>query len=142
MSRNSKIVAIICCVIIGLIVLSMIVFLSVDLTRDPVLTIENNVLKVSDTYAKNISLDGAEITVIDKVPKLSGRIIGTSVGNLKKGRYKLSSGEEVYLSLVRADMKCILIDNGNKYYINCKDEDSTLSLYEKLTGGYIDEDEH
>lgn len=137
MGRGTRITLIIVGTLVAMLIIGTVIFVSVDLKVDPKFEIRDGVLKVEDVYAKSISLDGAQIELLDSVPKLERRIAGTNSGNLKKGRFTLYSGEEVYLSLVRADMKCILIDNGVKHYINCREESETLALYDKLTqNGY------
>ncbi len=133
MGKKTKITVIIIGTLLAVLIVGLTIFVSVDLNVAPRFVIEDGVLKVLDTYAKSISLEGAEITLLDKVPKLGQRIAGTSLRDLKKGRYTLSTGEEVYLSLVRADMQCIMIDNGKKYFINCGEKSETLALYYELT---------
>ncbi len=132
MSKGTKIVLIIIGAFVAMLIIGTTIFVAVDLNVEPRFEIKDGVLKISDTYAKSISLEGAQIELLDSVHQLGRRIAGTNSGNLKKGRFTLAGGEEIYLSLVRADMKCILIDNGKKHYINCAEEYKTLALYDEL----------
>jgi len=89
------------------------------------MTIQSKFIEISGSYGEKIQFkEMKKIKVIDSIPKLSMRINGTSIGDIKKGYFKTESGEKVKLILNEVSDQYILIEmqNGENIYFAPKNE--------------------
>lgn len=84
-------------------------------------------------YGKTIDIDQDTVIQIVEPIEITQKTNGAAIGHIKRGYFKLEDDSKVYLNLGDSRQDWIAItDDENKYYINLKDEDDTLALYEQL----------
>lgn len=120
--------------VIVLAVAGLLAWLFVDLNVAPKFEIENSKLIIKDTYKAEIDLTNAEIKMSSDKLELTQRVVGTSSGSVRKGKYKISGVDDVvYLSMMKYGEEYIFIQDGaQRYYINMNTAEATLDLYYKL----------
>ncbi|MCD4827548.1 MAG: hypothetical protein K8Q99_07215 [Acholeplasmataceae bacterium] len=84
-------------------------------------------------YGKTIDIDdNVSISMIEPI-EITRRTNGSSIGNVKSGSFTLIGDIPVYLNLGNSTHDWIaIIDGEDKYYINLKDEQETIDLYNDL----------
>ncbi len=84
-------------------------------------------------YGKTIDIDdNVSISMIEPI-EITRRTNGSSIGNVKSGSFTLIGDIPVYLNLGNSTHDWIaIIDGEDKYYINLKDEQETINLYNDL----------
>jgi hypothetical protein len=84
-------------------------------------------------YGKTIEIDQDVEIFITEPLGIKRKSNGASLGNVKSGYFTLEDDVKVYLNLGQSTHDWIaLIDGENRYYINLKDENDTLDLYNEL----------
>ncbi|BCR35250.1 hypothetical protein [Mariniplasma anaerobium] len=84
-------------------------------------------------YGKTIEIDDSVIiSMVDPI-EITRRTNGSSIGNVKSGSFTLVGDVPVYLNLGNSTHDWIaIIDGEDRYYINLKDEQETIDLYNDL----------
>ncbi|MDR2038019.1 MAG: alpha/beta hydrolase [Bacteroidales bacterium] len=105
--------------------------------RDPKVSINEDVFKMSGLYGIQIPIN--EITKTDTItreemPAISMRTNGFGMPGVQRGNYQLTTGEKVRLSL-KGNMNPVIrmIDQGGQaYYFNFKDPGQTRNVFSRL----------
>jgi hypothetical protein len=105
--------------------------------KEPKVVFEPNAFKLIGLNGVNIPLDEiSEIGVITwpEMPSISIRIIGTSLFKVHRGKFKTTAGGKSYLSIYRGVSPIIRIvdNNGEIYFINRKNANETIQIFNKL----------
>lgn len=134
-NKNTK-AAIIASILIAIVALGFTGFLLITLGKeaDFVINTELSQLEISGgLYGKTIEIDDdVVISMVDPI-EITRRTNGSSVGNVKSGSFTLVGDIPVYLNLGDNTLDWIaIIDGNNRYYINLKDEQETMDLYNDL----------
>ena len=135
MKQNTKTMAGIIAAMIGIVIAgALLLFLFRDITMAPTFLVANGTLKVTDTYSVQIPLDGATLQLQTGAAAFAARVAGTSMGNIRKGWYRMDGVEgNVYASLMDDTQDSILLVSGGKrYYLNCRTPQETESLFREL----------
>jgi hypothetical protein len=84
-------------------------------------------------YGKTIDInDGVVISMVEPI-EITRKVNGSAIGNIKTGYFLLESDTRVYLNLGDSTHDWIEIkDEDEYYYINLKDEQETIDLYQDL----------
>jgi chitinase len=84
-------------------------------------------------YGITIDIDqDVNISMVEPI-EIIRKVNGAALGNVKSGYFKLEDGAKVYLNLGDSTHDWIaIIDEEDRYYINLKDEDETLDLFQQL----------
>lgn len=127
--NNSKSTKFSILVLIGILI--FIVFLLFDSYRKDTLTFDVNKIEISGEYGETIDVNQIKnIELVDKIPEISYKMNGSSLGTMSKGHFKTKNGEKVKLILNNSDNVpyiFILKKNGEKIYYSSKnDSDSIL----------------
>lgn len=96
--------------------------------------IETNQLEISGgIYNKTIDIDeNVEISIVEPI-EITKKRNGAAFGDTKSGYFQLVGDIDVYLNLGDSTQDWIaIIDGEDRYYINLKDENDTLDLYQQL----------
>lgn len=84
-------------------------------------------------YGKTILIDDTVVITMVEPIEITRRTNGSSIGNVKSGSFTLVGDIPVYLNLGNSTHDWIaIIDGEDRYYINLKDEQDTLDLYNEL----------
>jgi hypothetical protein len=84
-------------------------------------------------YGKTIEIDDTVVISMVEPIEIIRRTNGSSIGNVKSGSFTLVGDIPVYLNLGNSTHDWIaIIDGEDRYYINLKDEQDTLDLYNDL----------
>lgn len=84
-------------------------------------------------YGNTIDIDDTTEVSMVEPKEITRKVNGSAIGNIKSGYFTLDSDERVYLNLGDSTHNWIeIISNGESYYINLKDEQETLDLYQDL----------
>lgn len=133
MNKKKKTIASILLAFIPIVFTIVIILKSVQAPNIEIDSINNQVEISGGLYGKTIDIDqDTVIQMIDPI-EITQKTNGAAIGHTKRGYFKLEDDSKVYLNLGNSNHKWIAItDDENKYYINLKDEDDTLALYEQL----------
>ncbi|MBI9008932.1 MAG: hypothetical protein JEZ05_02785 [Tenericutes bacterium] len=139
MKNNSKI-ATIAGILITILALGFSAFIIFNGSKEAIFTIDEttNTLEISGgLYSKKIVIDSTVAISMTDPLVIARRTNGSSVGNVKSGYFTLEGELAVYLNLGDSTHPWIEIYDGEDYfYINLKDEQSTLDLYNELLAQY------
>lgn len=135
MKKDTKIKASIS-VVITFVILGFVAVLMLNSSKEAefVINEELSQLEISGSlYKKTIEIDDSlDISMVDPI-EISRRTNGSSIGNVKAGYFTLVGDIAVYLNLGDSTHDWIaLIDGENRYYINLKDEQESIDLYNDL----------
>lgn len=114
--------------------IAYVVSLTFESSKAPTRLFDGEKLIIGKPFGAEISLSGATVTIETEDKQLTKRTNGYSDNGVQKGWFEQKdNSEDVYLSIMNADAKYILIINGaNKYYINCDTETETDSFYAEI----------
>ncbi len=103
-------------------------------TRESNVTLTDNTIKISGMYGISINAEEIkEISLRDEIPKITTRINGLSLLNIKKGSFKADQMEKVRLYLHSANGPYIQITtNEDIIIINYEDPEKTQSVYSEI----------
>jgi hypothetical protein len=95
---------------------------------------EMNQLEISGSlYGRTIEIDENVVISMGDPIEITKRTNGSSIGNVKSGSFTLIGDIHVYLNLGDSTHDWIaIIDGVDRYYINLKDEQDTIDLYNDL----------
>ena len=103
-------------------------------TRESNVTLTDNTIKISGMYGISINAEEIkEISLRDEIPKITRRINGFSLLNIKKGIFKADQMEKVRLYLHSDNGPYIQITtNEDIIIINYGDPEKTQSVYSEI----------
>ncbi len=95
---------------------------------------EDEYVDIKGLYGRKLYY--SEITNIsleENIPKIVKRINGSSIGEIKKGRFSLENQENVLLFLEKDAPDYLVIEyQGRKIIINSKDNSKIIKLYQDI----------
>jgi len=105
--------------------------------REPTIKIDTNTFRLRGVYGVNLpfnEIKEADTLVWDKMPAISRRTNGISLDKVHRGKFTISGGRNVHLSINHGVSPVIRIvkKNGSVYYINRKNATETRQIFEKL----------
>jgi hypothetical protein len=134
-NKNTK-ATIIASILIAIIALGFTGFILITSGKeaDFVVNEELSQLEISGgLYGKTIDIDDNLIITMVEPIEITRRTNGSSLGNVKSGSFTLVGDIPVYLNLGDSTHDWIsIIDDENRYYINLKDEQETINLFNEL----------
>ena len=97
----------------------------------------NGQIKIGGLYGETVKMDDIErIELIDRMPEITIRMNGYSLGNVSKGYFGTKSKKTVKLFIHSGNRPylCITKKTGQQIYLNSKRPDKTKEIYEKIIG--------
>ena len=133
MKLNPKVGLTVIITILTIAFTAFIVFKSVQEANFEIDASQSQLIISGGLYGKTIDLnENVEITMIEPL-EIKRKTNGAAIGNVKSGYFTLADDTKVYLNLGNDNHEWIaIIDEDDQYYINLKDEDETLNLYNEL----------
>lgn len=123
----------------NLIIVPLVLLFALTITllgqREQKVTIENRELKIRALYSLTIPLDEiAQIDTVSHLPAISARTNGYALGKTLKGNFRLKDKSNVKLFVHVGNPPYIFIKSSHEkpVYLNFKDKNRTLKLYEEL----------
>ena len=103
-------------------------------TRESNVTLTDNTIKISGMYGISINAEEIkEISLRDEIPKITRRLNGFSLLNIKKGIFKADQMEKIRLYLHSTNSPYIQITtNEDIIIINYGDPEKTQSVYSEI----------
>ncbi len=134
-TKETKIKSIVSLIITGVILIFVAVIL-INSSKEATFVINEELsqLEISGgLYGKTIEIDDEVVISMVEPIEIVRRTNGSAIGNVKSGYFTLAGDLAVYLKLGDSTHDWIaLIDGENRYYINLKDEQETIDLYNDL----------
>lgn len=124
-------------IILGLlstIIISSVIIMLINASKPNNYSINNNILKVSGTYGKKISIaDIKSVQLKKSLPKKLSKRIGFDMDTILKGNFSSDIGN-IYISIDDTSKPPFIYINTNNglIIINCETRIKTQKLYEKL----------
>jgi hypothetical protein len=94
---------------------------------------QNQLIISGNLYGNTIDIDEHTTISIVEPKEITRKVNGSAIGDIKSGYFVLEADERVYLNLGDSTNDWIEIkSNDELFYINLKDEQETLELYNNL----------
>lgn len=103
------------------------------------ITVAGSTVRIAGAFGAEIELRGAEVMYLENGVTLLKKVNGSAMANALKGEFTAETyAGTVYVNLSAYPAPCVRIAvDGRYYFLNRKDRDSTLRLYEQIAAANV-----